>query len=553
MNKIKNFIISHISGSKANQVEHFSFDKNNSLSFGRSTTCQIIFDQDKDIAVSREHGSIKKEGNNPVLFYIYDNNSTNGILVNKVKIANKKQINPGDEIQLGLNGPCFIFDLDPRPDEYLAKTRIVESMKSTVEMDATQSSSSTSGGVGKQTFERVIQGERQKNQNSMILTIGLTAILLGAVGFFVYKNMQKNNSEMASLKAEKARQDSILKVKEELDKLKLSPAQIAEANKDKVVQIELSWQLFDYSNTPLIQEFINIPDESGRLVPRGVYIEENGKIVPYLTKRSQNSIESSQNTIGLEIQGNGSGSGFVVSSNGLIMTNAHVAAAWSVTYSNYTEYHFPGVLIDEDHKIKRNNVQWQEVHPWVPAQATYGGAPVVGKNVSLRTVFNNSSIRREAKLVSISNQSDVAIIKIDMATELTPVKLALETITPLAGESITVMGFPSVAGDNYIAKPGRTAFVAKDIIATVPNATVTPGSIGANNLENTKLQGEKVHGIDHIQLTVNATGAGNSGGPLFNELGQVIGIFYAGKSDDQGTKITYAVPIKYGLELLKNK
>ncbi|NOT37389.1 MAG: FHA domain-containing protein [Saprospiraceae bacterium] len=546
MNKVKNFLIIHKEGFKANQIEQFDFEKNINLSFGRASHCQIIFDQDKDVAVSREHGSIKKEGKTPNSFIIYDNNSTNGILVNGVRIKGQSQLNPGDEIQLGTNGPVFVFDLDPRPAEFMQATKVMDSIKSTVEMKSATASSSGSSGIGKQTFERVIEGERKKNQNSNILTIGLVGILLAAAGFFLYKNMQKNDLQMATLQAEKARQDSILKAKEELDKLKLTPAQIAETNKEKVVQIEMAWQLFDFSNSALIHEFIYVNDpETGRQVPRAVYIEENGKIVPYLTKRSPN-------ILGLEIFGQGSGSGFVVSPSGLIMTNAHVAAGWSVTY-NFSQFHFPGILIDQNHKTIRNDVQYQEVYPWVPSQATFGGNAVVGKNVYLRSVFNNSSIRREAKLVSVSNKSDVAIIKIDMASEILPVTLASENITPLAGESITVMGFPGVAGDNYVATKGKTAFVANYNISTVPNATVTPGSIGANNPENSKGHGEKLGGIDQIQLTVNATGGGNSGGPLFNELGQVIGIFYAGKSDDQGTKISYAVPIKYGIELLKNK
>ena len=55
---------------------------------------------------------------------------------------------------------------------------------------------------------------------------------------------------------------------------------------------------------------------------------------------------------------------------------------------------------------------------------------------------------------------------------------------------------------------------------------------------------------DAYQLTINATGGGNSGGPMFDDKGNVIGIFFAGKWDQQGTKISFAVPIKYGLELM---
>jgi S1-C subfamily serine protease len=50
------------------------------------------------------------------------------------------------------------------------------------------------------------------------------------------------------------------------------------------------------------------------------------------------------------------------------------------------------------------------------------------------------------------------------------------------------------------------------------------------------------------QLTVNSTGAGNSGGPVFDDRGRVIGIFTSSNSLD--VKVTFAVPIRYGMELM---
>jgi S1-C subfamily serine protease len=53
---------------------------------------------------------------------------------------------------------------------------------------------------------------------------------------------------------------------------------------------------------------------------------------------------------------------------------------------------------------------------------------------------------------------------------------------------------------------------------------------------------------DVYQLTVNSTGPGNSGGPIFDDRGRVIGVFTSGTRGD--VMITFAVPIRYGIELM---
>ena len=54
---------------------------------------------------------------------------------------------------------------------------------------------------------------------------------------------------------------------------------------------------------------------------------------------------------------------------------------------------------------------------------------------------------------------------------------------------------------------------------------------------------------DTYQLTINSTGGGNSGGPMFDAFGNVIGIYFAGKTTD--AQISFSIPIRYGMELLK--
>ena len=95
----------------------------------------------------------------------------------------------------------------------------------------------------------------------------------------------------------------------------------------------------------------------------------------------------------------------------------------------------------------------------------------------------------------------------------------------------------------------------QDLVA-VPDPTVTPGIIGKVIRGIAQPLGGEVGDYysesDSYQLTATATGGGNSGGPVFNEYGRVIGIFYSQRQLQQtDARITFAVPIKFAMDLLQ--
>src|SRR5690606_37724202 len=174
---IERYVIRHISGSKINQVEEFDFSKKE-LSIGRAANCDIQFDPEKEVVVSREHGKIVKDSSEPPRFTVIDNNSRNGIFVNKTRVKTSTVLNPGDEIQLGNNGPVFSFDIYPRPQDMMMATRVVEiptSIKPTTisEVQATEvvPIEPVKTGLGKQTVERMLVAERKKSYSTMAFGI----------------------------------------------------------------------------------------------------------------------------------------------------------------------------------------------------------------------------------------------------------------------------------------------------------------------------------------------------------------------------------------------
>ena len=57
-------------------------------------------------------------------------------------------------------------------------------------------------------------------------------------------------------------------------------------------------------------------------------------------------------------------------------------------------------------------------------------------------------------------------------------------------------------------------------------------------------------GGDFYQLTINSTGHGNSGGPMFDHQGRVIGVYTLGWGDSAGAQVSGSIPIRYGMELM---
>jgi S1-C subfamily serine protease/pSer/pThr/pTyr-binding forkhead associated (FHA) protein len=551
---VERYVIKHVSGSKINQVEEFDFSKKE-ITIGRVAGSDIQYDPESETIVSREHAKIVKAIDGSLKFTITDNNSRNGIFVNKVRVKGSMPLEPGDTVQLGNNGPSFTFDIYPRPQDMMMATRVVEipaSIKATtiseikpVNADMSASSEPRKIGLGKQTVERMLVTERKKNYGTMAVVIGGVIVLLGGLGFGFRDSLFKKETV-------------VINNAPPVDSSQLNrklPDQISAENNDKVIQIEFGWSLFDSrTNDELWHEYSAVKDANNNVSYMALYVQnENGNIEPLL-KLKRDAVEG----IPVGITG-ATGSGFVVSEDGYILTNRHVAAGWNTSWS-FPNSAFPGLLV----KIKdgkevidyESRVNSENLGTWVPANATMIAGKAVapgtirGENTYMNVVFSGTTERRMARLVQPSDEHDVALIKVDIPSPLAKVKMKDDAASVTPGQSITVMGYPGVSPQAVSVRGSNDPFNPDYKTATRPTPTVTPGSIGriipASSMKEMKFSGFG----DSYQLTVTATGAGNSGGPLFDHDGNVIGIYYASAQDDQGTRITFAVPIKYGLQLM---
>lgn len=581
-------VLRHLSGSKANQVEEFPLDYFKELTFGREPSCSVKYDPDRDDLVGRQHAKIVQDPSDPTQFIIADLNSRNGTFVNKQRLVGS--IGVGDVIQFGAGGPEFQFDLEPRPQQV---TRDISEASSPRGVPPTRTGGSgnipptragdiattipamigpSSAGpsvVGKATVERMISQTKIESRKHLLVGGGIIGLVVAAVAaVLIYQNIESGR-----------RHD------EELANAAVNPTYIAKNNTGSVVFIEAGWDLVHIpSGDKVYHEYIaNFnPLSKGPLIPNGkqylpVYIQfsSDGKIEPSLTTDPKGGNQP--------VGGPLTGTGFVVGSEGFILTNRHVAAAWNTKYDLSDA--LPGIVVKIDDQGNTRSLdtgadkkgkssrateemlagrldQFPDGYRWVPAESrSFGRKPVRGKllegrNVLLDVTFAKTELNYHAKLVNDSHRHDVAMIKIDTPQSVPPVQLYDNYDQLQPGDTITILGYPAVSPDVVVGPKSHDPFNRMRQYKAVPDPSVTGGLVGkvirdaqsASRREEYEFFSEFG---DSIQLTASSTGAGNSGGPVFDDRGRVIAIFYAGARLAGDASITFAVPIRYGMELMR--
>ena len=132
-----------------------------------------------------------------------------------------------------------------------------------------------------------------------------------------------------------------------------------------------------------------------------------------------------------------------------------------------------------------------------------------------------------------SPNRDLAVLKLDYPLDLPALTLKAGTVKQ--GDPVYTVGFPGAADD-----------LGQTYSRTRENVTITDGIVSALR---TTLGYDGTRQVKLIQTSA-AINHGNSGGPLFNEKGQVVGINTYGIDDAQS--VFGAVDVSELLELLDN-
>lgn len=215
-----------------------------------------------------------------------------------------------------------------------------------------------------------------------------------------------------------------------------------------------------------------IRDAVNEITTKKVTVEEESATIDVVNKVSPSVVsitgeQSTLNFFGQSQTSQTSGTGFIVTADGLIATNKHVVSSESATYS----------------------------------------------------VFTSDGKEYKAQVKATDPYFDIAFLKID-AKDLVPLDL----------------------GDSDSIKVGQKVIAIGNALGQFQN-TVTTGVISAvgRSLEASDASGSSSEVLENMIQTDAAINSGNSGGPLVNIDGQVIGMNTAVASNSEG--IGFATPI----------
>jgi len=565
-------VLKHETGSKALQEEQFELEGSKEITIGRDPACTVRYDPERDDLVSRRHARITLKSTEPLEFEIEDLGSRNGTFVNNERVYGRRRLNHGDVVRFAPAGPSFRFEIEPPPVRPTRPIEVEEARPAPIpptqeasatwpprELDraaapATPAPPVREGPVGRRTIEQMLGEIRRQLRLEYLVAAVLLIVILALAGVFFYRRFARKPADQP-----------------------LSAEEIARRNTDAVVLVLSSWKLVDNRTGRQLYHvhFLNqiqeraggrpvkVFEQLGERVP--LFVQTEGRIQPLLSYSDGGGLHK-------PIGGQAVGSGFIVRSDGFLLTNRHLAAAWETPYNWPAES--GGLLVDESGKMDARPLTSQQLpRDWIPVKpgpqpssAPLGTSilyrapkrlvPVLaatpaaleGRLDYLDVVFARTTLRTKARLIRSSERHDVALAKIDLPQPLRAVEISPAYGSIAQGTKVVVLAYQT---DAVSATVMRQSKEAKQTTRALPDPAVDEGYVVSIHKAGQPVPGLEglVESGDSFELGLRTGAAVSTGGPVFDDRGRVIAMLYASRTG-RDAPASYAVPIGYGIEIM---
>ncbi len=402
--------------------------------------------------------------------------------------------------------------------------------------------------IAEELWERLRFAEDSQNTNQQVVTAvheerrtflaGATAIVLvliivGLVSFSFYRRGHAENvrvyAAIARLQTGALSQQSLLErsrrsLVNQTPGTASSPREDSAALKNQVAAVEGRLQKLetagkfahtiidaDETSVCLIHVVLTFRDHDTGLKLHYAVLTSTGEPE---TDKSNNPLVSLTG-IGPEVHLDVFGTGFLASDDGQILTNHHVAEPWW-----------------QNDELKE--MLDQGLEPEIAEMTAY--FPGVTHGIPITTK-------------KTSSDADVAVVKGSVSgLGIRHIALADDRHSAIGGSPVVLLGYPTGV-DAILARTGAATLQAIAASSKGDPKQVMEELARHHLIKPTVTQGH-IGDVLPDKIVYDAqTTSGGSGGPLFNDQGQVIGINFAMVRDFGGSN--FAIPVRFGESLLK--